>query len=179
LDAMHQEEDAPPQSSLEEAIEYCSSNDNQQTKRWISMGGNVALRDILLQTIQEKHSSLTRTDVDWNARLIKLEQFCKEQEEQANAAVAANEQQEEKGRRKTDSTSSEAATETDEQREESDSSPSSSNQDDGDDDENNSTSSSSSESLPPPKVDLAMFVGMFRTAMEMVQEEDPRFAMVV
>jgi tetratricopeptide (TPR) repeat protein len=172
LDALQQAEeeddDAPPQSSLEEAIEYCCSNDNEQAKRWIAMGGHVALRDILLQTIQKKHPSLTPTDVDWNARLVKLEQFCQEQE--AEAAAANEQQQEDDEKKKADTSSLEA----NEQQEETASSSSSSANDDDDEDNN----SSSNESMPP-KVDLAMFVGMFRTAMEMVQEEDPRFAMVV
>lgn len=175
LDAMQQQEDedAPPQSSLEEAIEYCSSNDNQQANRWITMGGHVALSDVLLQTIQKKHPSLTRADVDWNARLVKLEQFCQEQEEEA--AAAANQQQAEDEKKKTDSSSSEAATEKNEHQV--DTEASSSSNDDDNEEENISTSGSNE--IMPPTVDLAMFVGMFRTAMEMVQEEDPRFAMVV
>jgi hypothetical protein len=178
-------DDAPPQSSLEEAIQYCSSNDNQQAKRWIAMGGYVALREILLQTIQTKHPTLTRTDVDWNTRLVKLEQFCQEQEDAEAAiaaAVAANEQQQEENDDKNhtmDSSSLEAATDKkDEQQEEAAYSSSSSHNDGDDDDDEKSNGSTSSESDVPPKVDLAMFVGMFRTAMEMVQEEDPRFALV-
>jgi tetratricopeptide (TPR) repeat protein len=177
------DDDAPPQSSLEEAIEYCSSHDNQQAKRWIAMGGHVALRDILLRTIQKTHPSLARTDVDWNVRLVKLEQFCQEQEE-AEAAiaaeVAANELQEDNHEKNTtdSSTTPEVAAEkNDEQQQETASSSTSSN-DDGDDEDDEENNSSSNESMPP-KVDLAMFVGMFRTAMEMVQEEDPRFAIVL
>ena len=58
--------EAGPQSSLEDAIDYATSD---HADLWVSTGARDALKRHLHDVQQGKHSSLTADDVDWRSRL--------------------------------------------------------------------------------------------------------------
>lgn len=143
--------DNEPESSLEEAIEYCTSG---QEVAWRESGGDVVLREMLLNTIRGQETGLSPSDVDWNDRLMKIENELvrREQDDGAsgdNSGIGADDEDED-AKKSSDSTSfADGDAEAFGQEEEGE--------------------SSFAEDNGP--VDVAMFIGMFRTAMEMVSED--------
>lgn len=110
-----QDSEDEPQSSFEEALEYCSSN---HAALWRKTDGAMNT----LKRILNDRSKLDPADVEWSDRLAQIEaQF--------------------QGRRRAADGS-----------------------DDGDDDDGSDEDSEDGS----PRVDLPMFVGMFRTAMDML-----------
>jgi hypothetical protein len=76
-----QEADDIPQSSLEEAIEYCTS----VGKMWKSNGADRILKRLILDTLQQEAkdgdstSELTWRDLEWKIRLAKIEEAYEKQ----------------------------------------------------------------------------------------------------
>jgi hypothetical protein len=127
-----QDAEDEPQSSLEEAIEYCTSN---QTDSWIDSQANVSLRNLLLAASKGQHPALLPSDLHWSARLDKIEEVFEARRQHAY----------EDGQ---DAEPSQGPEKTIDDAQESD-----------------------EEDADTP-IDLGMFIGMFRTAMEMVEESD-------
>lgn len=61
--------DDEPQSSLEEAIEYCS----KECELWCSSGAAESLRDMLRQASRGRYSEISASDLEWKDRLAKIE----------------------------------------------------------------------------------------------------------
>jgi hypothetical protein len=141
-DEIVQHED-DPQSLLEEAIDYCASD---QVKQWTD-SARKAFRDTLLSVYGGRHSALHRKDVDWNLRLDRLEEDLGIQDE--------NNDKEENERK---------VAEVDESSSTSDSNNTSGEGDDG------SSVTASSECNHGTSLDLGMYIRMFRTAMDIVRD---------
>jgi hypothetical protein len=110
-----------PQSSLEEAIEYCSSG---AAKAWEESGAASVVRTLLSQASRGSNEQLKPADVEWSERLDKIE---------------------------ADFDSRHNCSEGDEHK----------------DVEDGESSAEDEEAFAP---DVKMYAGMFRTAMEMLQE---------
>lgn len=83
-----EEAEDEPESSLEEAIEYCCCSSNQP-KSWSMVPGALEiLRETLRKAIKGDHRSLTREDVACEPRLAKIEEEFKARV--ANAALDAD-----------------------------------------------------------------------------------------
>lgn len=106
------EESDDPQSSLEEAIEYCSCS----AKDWTKGNHHLCVRDAIQRALESLHENLRPIDVDWKER---LEQLHKDWMSRTGTAKIKDD-----------------------------------------------------DPLGPEKgeVDLGMFIGMYRTAMEIVEE---------
>jgi tetratricopeptide (TPR) repeat protein len=153
------ESDNEPESSLEEAIEYCNSGEE---KKWQESGAADKLRDLLQRAIRGQEAGLTADDVDWNARLIRLEEECARRQA-AEAEVASDlgddddegeESSEKDG--KDDGEKDEAEDGGNDSSEEGEEGVADNDEDDDDEE---------------PPIDLSMYIEMFRTAISMVEEE--------
>ncbi|GKY92616.1 hypothetical protein MPSEU_000231700 [Mayamaea pseudoterrestris] len=138
--------DDVPQSSLEEAIEYCASEASEQ---WISSKAADELQRLLLQARKGSHSTLKSSMIDWEKRLEEIEAQCE-------AIAAEADVDDEIIKDKSQSVEGETSADKDE------ASP-----DSGDDDGEDDLEEDDDEMSP---VDVRMYAGMFRTAMEMLDE---------
>ena len=150
-----------PQSSLEEAIEYCCSPTIEtssessslppppQAMRWKGMPQQ-RLQTILVQALHGQHPQLSTQDVAWEDRLSSI---IVEQSEHASQVRA---------------------------RSTTDHSTALTKQDDDDDSTNDDGGGGDDDDDPPEEtegpnqvimIDVAMYAGMFRTAMEMVEDD--------
>ena len=129
-----------PQSSLEEALEYCTAEVAQQ---WQANGASKILRNLILGCLQaDKSSSLTADDLQWEDRLAKIEKEF-EIRQKADSILSEEPDQVVLAEKKTSSS------------------------DAGSDSDVDSKQGSFDEDMP---LDVSMYAGMFRTAMEMLQE---------
>ena len=183
-----EEADNEPESSLEEAIEYCTSG---QEKQWQACGAALQLREMLLNALQGQDKHLSAGDVDWKDRLDKLEQELarrqrlKEIEEAGyygpgkaslDEVEGSDPPGEKQGGRTTkgncdDSKSHEVQSDvagTDKAAAQSERSDSDSDEEGERELENDEEEEEEEEE---EAVDISMYIGMFRTAMEMVEED--------
>lgn len=123
-----EEAEEVPQSSLEEAIEYCAG---KESKRWLVSKAVDDLRQLLLKAKNGKHDILKPADVEWLKRLEMIE------------------------------------AEYDSHRDASDSDEGSKT---GADNDAEATSTEDQNELDESTRDLKMYLGMFKTAMEMLQD---------
>lgn len=155
------ESEDEPQSSLEEAIEYCSS---ETAPMWLDSKANLTLRNILVRAAQGNHNELKPSDLEWSTRLTKIEEEC----DRIAAEAALKDLREEDGE---DEEEDDAEAEADEANEERSDSKEDAQEGkrrgrrkrEEDEDE-------SEEEEEEIEVDVRMYAGMFRTAMEMLQE---------
>lgn len=154
-----EEAEDEPQSSLEEAIEYCCSN---HAAMWLDSKANVTLRNILVRAAQGNHSELSPSDLEWNQRLTKIEV---ESERLAQVAALKAEEDESSNdeQEKDDDSQEDGHSQGDRERREEDS-------EDGSRDDSQQEDESEDGSEEKEKIDVRMYAGMFRTAMEMLQE---------
>eukprot|EP00977_Amphora_coffeiformis_P026795 scaffold30342_cov157-Amphora_coffeaeformis.AAC.2 len=163
-----EEADNEPESSLEEAIEYCTSG---QEKQWQACGADLQLREMLLGALQGQDKHLSARDVDWKDRLDKLEQELARRQRLREIKEAgyygpgesALDEEKEEGRtlkRDGDESNSEEA--------KADEDVAHSQGSDGDTDEEGE---GEAENDDEESVDISMYIGMFRTCMEMVEED--------
>jgi hypothetical protein len=136
-----EEADDVPQSSLEEAIEYCVSEASQQ---WKESGAAEKLRQLLLQAKKGNHQDLQQSAVEWSERLEMIES-------EYDARMGASSEPVETEADAVSGEDVDAAVVDDE------SPGTATDSEEGEDDEE-------------PPVDVRMYAGMFRTAMEMLQE---------
>lgn len=138
-----QQQQQPPESSLEEAIDYCTSNGHERVQAWQACGADAQLRNLLLRAVQgQDEGGLTPQDVDWQDRLDKLQQAVEESQRQETKESDIDDANADN--KESSKSSADDAPEADE--------------DYGDGDE-------------LPVIDLSMYIKMYQTAMEMVEEE--------
>ena len=140
-----------PQSSLEEAIEYCSAkltgrDGRSQAARWMGPPQE-ALRTMVLQARAGNHKQLTASDLAWEDRLTSIEQEYASRIKESGTESSL--------------TGGKESTGTDDE------------DDGGDSDEYAERGDGMEEPFDEeePMIDVAMYAGMFRTAMDMVEEE--------
>lgn len=165
-----EEAEDEPQSTLEEAIEYCCSN---QAAMWLDSKANVTLKNILVRAAQGNHSDLKQSDLDWSERLTRIvhESEKRAAEDAADQAQDEDSQDGEREQEEGEDESEQPAADADasdsneqdacdgEDAAEEDGSEGSNAEEEGDESESEGE-----------KVDVFMFAGMFRTAMEMLQQ---------
>jgi hypothetical protein len=156
------ESEDEPQSSLEEAIEYCSS---ETVPMWLDSKANITLRNILVSAAQGNHRQLKPSDLEWSTRLTKIEEECDRIAMEA-ALKQVNDENEEAEEEEEDDANEERPDSEEEVLEE--------EKPEGrkrkarrDEDEDESEEEDDEEEV---EVDVRMYAGMFRTAMEMLQE---------
>lgn len=154
--------DNEPESSLEEAIEYCTSGQEQV---WQESGADVKLREILLNTIRGQDKSLSASDVDWSDRLLKIESELARRQQKLETEDNDGSDSAETMPVKTEEQSTERDGD-DKQALKSDEA--------SDDDEQDAVDTDDEQEEP---VDVAMYIQMFRTAMEMVEADGHAVAM--
>ena len=174
-----EESDNEPESSLEEAIEYCTSG---QEKGWRDSGADVKLREILLRSILGQEDRITQSDVDWDDRLNKLEEELARRQRLRHVEEAgyygpgvSDEDGDTKdvvGTTDEDGDTKDAVGTTDEDQQESEKGNSGTDEQQCDDLEGETEGSGENDNEDEGElVDVLMYIGMFRTAMEMVEEE--------
>lgn len=140
-----EEAEDQPQSTFEEALEYCTPD---TAKKWKATGADVILRKLLKGCLQGDASSpLAQNDLKWEERLTKIVQ---EYESRQSAAALLEE-----------SDTTEPQEEQEESQEE---------QAEPQEEQDYSDDSESNEEEDAEPLDLTMYAGMFRTAMEMLEE---------
>jgi tetratricopeptide (TPR) repeat protein len=156
------ESDNEPESSLEEAIEYCNSGEE---RNWHESGGADKLRDLLQRAIRGQEADLTADDVDWNARLIRLEEECARRqaaEAEAEAASDLGEDDDDDDGDEEDGDEEDSEKDGKDNGEEGAAEGGDGSEDEDDEDD---------EDEDGAPVDLSMYIGMFRLAISMVEEE--------
>jgi hypothetical protein len=159
------ESEDEPQSSLEEAIEYCSS---ETAPLWLDSKANLTLRNILVRAAQGNHSELKPSDLEWSTRLTKIEEECDRiQAKEAEAAETASKDEngEEEVEEEAEDANEESSENEEDVKEEKPQGRKRRNRPEEDEDE-----SDEEEEEEEVEVDVRMYAGMFRTAMEMLQE---------
>jgi hypothetical protein len=158
-----QEADDVPQTSLEEAIDYCVS---EASKQWTESGAAMDMRNMLLQAAQGKHKLLASSDIEWSQRLEKIvatyeadlsfdEDHTAETELGESRGLSADTDQEVEQRSTKLSADLEAGKDK----------PAEEETDDEEEDDNEEETDEEGVET----VDVKMYAGMFRTAMEMLQ----------
>ena len=139
------ESDDEPQSSLEEAIEYCTS---EYATKWDGEPAK-ALRDILMEARKGKLESVSEDDVNWEKRLDALDEEFELRKEMRTTQITDDEEGISEGKE-----------------------PDQDDQDSkGSDDDDKSGSDVDAHEEEAAPLDLGMYVGMFRTAMDMAKED--------
>jgi tetratricopeptide (TPR) repeat protein len=153
------ESEDEPQSSLEEAIEYCSS---EQVPMWLDSKANLTLKNILVRAAQGNHSRLKASELEWSDRLVRIEE---ESDRIAKEAALREDEEEEESDDRADEDRSEDEEDVQEEERQRRKQKDRSEEDEGEDEEDHSD-----EDEEEVKVDVRMYAGMFRTAMEMLEE---------
>jgi hypothetical protein len=153
------ESEDEPQSSLEEAIEYCSS---ETVPMWLDSKANLTLRNILVSAAQGNHSQLKPSDLEWSARLTRIEEECDRIAMEA-ALKEVKDEDEEEGEEDADHADEESEEEVQEEEPKGLRKREARRYEDEDDSEEE-------DDEEEVEVDVRMYAGMFRTAMEMLQE---------
>lgn len=161
--------DNEPESSLEEAIDYCTSG---QEKQWQACGADLQVREMLLAALLGQEKELSVSDVEWKDRLDKLEQElarrqrAREIEEAGYYGPGESAMQEDEaadGARDNDEARAGAKDGSSDENECGSDSDKEDEQKDGEDGD--------MESGDEERVDISMYIGMFRTAMEMAADD--------
>jgi tetratricopeptide (TPR) repeat protein len=154
MDYVDEVEDAHEESPLEEAIEYCNS---EQMGAWQGTEGACEwIKSVILKAVHGEsvaNNELSKSDLEWRERLQRIKEDCAAAKDEAISETD-----------KDDDGDGDKDDDGDDDKD-----------DDGDgdkDDDGDDNGDDEGDDDDDGEVDVGMFAGMFETAMEMIEDED-------